>query len=78
MPYNADLDEALFTKAHESDTGRLTVSVYSYNKGTKKLQITRENVGADGELRFTKLGRMTKEEVETVLPLMQEAVKSMG
>ncbi len=77
MPYDAEKDESLFSKTHEADTGRLSVSVYSYNKGVKKLQITRENVGADGELRFAKLGRMTKEEVEAVLPLMQEAIKSM-
>ncbi len=77
MPYDMSLDESLFSKSWESDSGRLTVSIYSYNKGTKKLQITRENRVGDGELRFAKLGRMTKEEVEAVLPLMAEAVKAM-
>jgi len=77
MPYDPGLDESLFSKSHENETGRLTVSVYSYNKGVKKLQITRENMGPEGELRFAKLGRMTKEEVEAVLPLMQEALKSL-
>lgn len=77
MPYDQSLDESLFSKAKEFDSGRITVSVYSYNKGAKKLQITRENVGPDGELRFAKLGRMTKEETEAVLPFIQEAVKVM-
>jgi len=77
MPYDMSLDESLFSKTWESDSGRLTVSVYSYNKGIKKLQITRENRVGDGELRFAKLGRMAKEEVEAVLPLMAEAVKVM-
>jgi len=77
MPYDSSLDECLFAKTLESDTDRLTVSVYSYNKGQKKLQITRENRNREGELRFAKLGRMTKEEVEAVLPLMQDAIKSM-
>ncbi|MGB2706151.1 MAG: hypothetical protein WBC74_04790 [Candidatus Omnitrophota bacterium] len=78
MPYDTNLDESLFSKVWEGDSGRLTVSVYSYNKGIKKLQIARENMVGDGELRFAKLGRMTKEEVEGVLPLITEAVKSMG
>ena len=78
MPYNAEMDENLFSKAWETETERLSVSIYSYNKGTKKLQITRENKDPEGDYRFAKLGRMTKEEVEAVTPLMQEAVKHMG
>ena len=77
MPYNASLDESLFSKSHESETGRLTVSVYSYNKGVKKLQIARENRDGEGALRFAKLGRMSKEEVESVLPFMKEALSVM-
>ena len=77
MPYDSSLDEQLFTKSHETETSRLTVSIYSYNSGPKKLQITRENRGPEGDFRFTKLGRMAKDEVEVVLPLIQEAVKSM-
>ena len=77
MPYDNSLDERLFSKAWEGDSGRITVSVFSYNKGIKKLQITRETVDSQGELRFTKLGRMTKEEAEGILPLAAEAVKAM-
>ena len=77
MPYDSSLDEQVFSKAWETDAGRLTVSVYSYNKGQKKLQITRENRNAEGTLRFTKLGRMEKEEVEAILPLIQEATGLM-
>jgi len=72
------MDESLFSNAWESEAGRISVSVYSYNKGIKKLQITRENRDGEGGFRFTKLGRMTKEEAEGVLPLMQEALKNMG
>jgi hypothetical protein len=77
MPYDANLDESLFSKSYETETERLTVSVYSYNKGAKKLQITRENRGREGELRFTKLGRLSKEEITAILPLIQEAIKVM-
>jgi uncharacterized lipoprotein YehR (DUF1307 family) len=77
MPYDSSLDETLFSKSWENDAGRLTVSVYSYNNGPKKLQISRENRGGQGELRFAKLGRLTKEEAEAILPAMQEAIKNM-
>lgn len=78
MPgYDSNLDEKLFSKSVEDEAKRLTVSVYSYNQGAKKLQITRENRDAQGDFRFAKLGRMAKEELEGVLPLMQEALKHM-
>lgn len=77
MPYDASLDEVVFTKNWENDNGRIIVSIYSYNKGQKKLQIGRENKNAEDEFRFAKLGRMTKEEIEAILPLIQEAVKHM-
>ena len=77
MAYERDLDERLFSKSWESGPQRLTVSVYSYNKGVKKLQITRENKGPQGDFRFAKLGRMTKQETEAVLPLIQEALPRM-
>ncbi|MCF7872890.1 MAG: hypothetical protein K9L80_01615 [Candidatus Omnitrophica bacterium] len=77
MPYNADLDKELFAKAWEGDGTRIRVRVFSYNQGTKKVQITRENKDNEDNFRFTKLGRLTKEEVEGILPLMKEAVEQM-
>jgi len=77
VPYDKSLDQCLASKTWESDTGRLVVSVFSYNQGQKKLQISRENQNAEGEYRFSKLGRMTKEEVEAILPLIQEVLPSM-
>ncbi len=77
MPYDKALDECVIAKSWESDQERLTVSVFSYNKGTKKLQLTRENKNAKGELRFAKLGRLTKEEIDALLPLINEVRASM-
>ena len=77
MPYDASLDKELFTKSHENDDGKITVSVHSYNNGPKKLQIVRENKDQEGSLRFAKLGRMTKDEVQAILPLVQEASANM-
>jgi len=77
MPYDSNLDEQLFAKSWEAETTKITVSIYSYNNGPKKIQITRENRDASGNFRFTKLGRLSKEEIEAVLPLIQEALPNM-
>ncbi len=77
MPYDKSLDECLASKTWESDAGRIVVSAYAYNQGQKKMQIARENMTADGEYRFAKLGRMTKEEVEGILPLIAELKDSL-
>lgn len=77
MPYDSSLDKQLFTKAAEMETGKIVVSIYSYNNGAKKLQITRENVDPEGQPRFAKLGRLAKEEIEAILPLIQEAITKM-
>ena len=63
----------MFAKSWENDDERLTASIYSYNKGIKKLQLTRENKNSQGGYRFAKLGRLAKEEIEALLPLIEEA-----
>ena len=77
MPYDSTLDKQLFTKSWEGDGTKINVSVYSYNNGPKKLQIGRENLTAEGESRFAKLGRLTKDELEAILPYLQEAIKHL-
>lgn len=77
MPYDPSLDKKLFSKQWETEDDRLTVSVYSYNNGQKKIQISREGKNAQGELKFAKLGRLTKSEAEAILPFVQEAIKQM-
>ncbi len=77
MPgFDKSLDKELFSKTVDFERSRITVAVFSYNNGTPKLQLSRENKTADG-FSFAKLGRMTKSEVETVLPLMEEAKKHL-
>ncbi len=77
MPYDAALDEKLFSKDYSYEGGKIVVGVFAYNKGQKKLQISRENMNEEGESRFAKLGRMTKDEAIAVIPLMQEALGAM-
>jgi hypothetical protein len=77
MAFDPNLDKNLFSESLDFERSKITVSVFSYNDGTPKLQISRENKNASGETSFAKLGRMTKEEAEKVIPLMQQALKSM-
>ena len=77
MPYDSSLDKQLFTKSWEGEGTKISVSVYSYNNGPKKLQISRETFDAEGQPRFAKLGRMTKEELQAILPFLQEAIASL-
>ena len=77
MPYDKSLDTEIFKEVKEFEETRITVGIFSYNGGEKKLQLSRENKGANEEWRFAKLGRMNKEEVKEVLPVMMKAAESM-
>ncbi len=77
MAFDPNLDQKLFSEEVEFEGSIITVGVFSYNDGTPKLQLTRERVNADDNKSFAKLGRMTKEEVEKVIPVMQKAVENM-
>lgn len=77
MPYDKNLDVELFKEEHNFEGTRISVGVFQYNEGEKKLQITRQNVNKDGELGFAKLGRLRKEEIETILPSIQKAIENM-
>ena len=77
MPYDSSLDNQVFAKSWENEETKVTVSVYSYNNGPKKLQISRENKDSEGNSRFSKLGRLSKEEFQGVLPFLQEALNHL-
>lgn len=72
MPYDPNLDVKVYSEEVEFDNSKIIVSVMSYNEGIKKLQIGRESKDAEGNYKFSKLGRLTKEEVEKVLPLIEK------
>ena len=77
MAFDKNLDKELFSETKEFETSKLKVGVYSYNDGEKKLQISRETRNQDGEWKFAKVGRMFKDEVEAVIPVMQKALEKM-
>ncbi len=77
MPYDATLDVATFKETKEFGESRITVGIFSYNGGTKKLQISRENKDPNDEWKFAKLGRMVKEEVQEIIPILMKAIEKM-
>lgn len=77
MPYDPALDVATFKETKEFETTRITVGVYSYNNGEKKLQLSRENMNQNEEWRFAKLGRMSKAETKEIVPIMMRATEEM-
>ena len=75
MAYDKKLDRYFYSKSWENNFTRLSVSVLAYNKGKKRLQVTRQNINTEGQIRTVKLGRITKEEIESLLPLIAEAIE---
>ena len=77
MAFDKNLDKSLFSETISFETTRITVGVFSYNDGEKKLQISRENMSQDAQWSFAKLGRMFKDEAEKVIPVMEKALEYM-
>jgi len=77
MAFDKNLDKEIFAETVEFGKTKITVGIFSYNDGEKKLQLSRENMNAAGEPGFAKLGRMNKAEAEKVIPLMQKAIGYM-
>ena len=78
MAFDKGLDKELFGESIEFEVTRLRVSVFSYNNGVPKLQISRENRLMDsGEWTFAKMGRLTKDELEKILPMINRAIPKM-
>ena len=76
--FDKTLDVELFGEEANFETTKIRVSIMCYNEGQKKLQISRENLDNDsGDWRWSKLGRLTKDEATAVVPLMEKAAKEM-
>jgi hypothetical protein len=74
MAFDPNLDVKKFEEKIEFEGSNISVGVYSYNENTPKLQLSRERISAEGQPSFAKLGRLTKEEAEKVIPVMQKAL----
>ena len=78
MAFDKSLDKEVFSESVEFEMTKITVSVFSYNGGTPKLQVSRQNRNPDsGDWMFSKLGRLIKEEAEKIVPIMEKALEKM-
>jgi len=74
MPgFDPNLDKEIWSESVTLGGSRMKISVMSYNDGAPKLQIGRERLNKDGEGTFAKLGRLTLDEVNAIMPLMEKA-----
>lgn len=78
MTYNRDKDECV-AEIGEVDTnnGVIRVALWSYAGGDTKLGLARTFTKGDGTEGIRAIGRMTKEELEGVLPLLEKALAEM-
>lgn len=77
MPYDKNLDKEVFSETADFGDIKITVSVFSYNNAEPKLQVSRQVRRAQDDWIFAKLGRLTKAEAETIMPLIQKALGKM-
>ncbi len=78
MAYDKTLDKEVFKETAEFETSKISVAVFCYNEGTPKLQISREVLNPDdGSWKWSKLGRMLKDEAEAVIPLIQKSLEHL-
>ena len=77
--FNSRLDLETYKESKEFDNDmKLTVSIHSYDGGAKKLQISREGKNKiDGEWRFLRLGRLSRIEIEGLMPMLTKALDEM-
>lgn len=73
--YDKNLDQELSKQTVQVGDSKLTVSVRSYNGGTKKVQISRNVKNEQNQYgwSFAKLGRLTAEEIDVLLPVLNQA-----
>lgn len=77
MPFNKGLDKDIFQKSVEVGNMRINIGVFSYNNGPTKMQITRELKRSDNTWMIARLGRLSKDELVAVMPIIQEALQKM-
>lgn len=78
--FDPNLDNVLFEQEVECTlNSNIIVKVVSYNDGEPKLQLSRKNFSEQWtEPRFAKLGRLSFAELNKIMPVICEGIKTMG
>lgn len=75
MAYDATKDVEVASWKVEGDKTDLMISVYQYGDGEPKIQIgPRVYQKKNGDMSYTKAGRLTVEETSAILPFLTEAL----
>ena len=74
MAYDKEMDKQIWTKRVMVNNFTFDVSIMQYGEGAQKIQITRRTTDGD---RWMKLGRLTKEEITALLPILKEAADKL-
>jgi hypothetical protein len=78
MPFDETKDAVLDSQVAIADSKtRILAQVCSYDGGSKKLQLKRENF-SKGDWTFAKLGRMTPNEFRELVPVALEVLERNG
>jgi len=76
--YREDLDRKIFSKTWVGKNWQIEVTVYSYQGGRPKLQLTRQKATRSQHRPYAKLGRLSRDELDGIMPFLQEALHHMG
>lgn len=76
--YDKSKDSELKKEIISINPGKdIVVGIYSYDSGQKKLQISRRVATTTGQGGFRPIGRMTKDEIEKILPVINKLMKEL-
>jgi hypothetical protein len=82
MVYNRNLDETIWTKDvdisnpfNKGTKFKFVVSVMRYKDGQPKIDIKRLTYGAYKKGEYGKVGRISKYELDILLPMIEEAME---
>ena len=84
MAYNRELDETIWTKDvdisspfNKGTKFKFVVSVMRYKDGQPKIDLKRLTYGSYQKGEYGKVGRITKNEMESLIPVIEEALLYM-
>lgn len=77
--FDQSKDKNLWKETVEVGDSKITIGVYSYDNGDPKVQLgrMRKNEQSKYGWSFAKLGRLTRDELVEILPLLEQALEQL-